>query len=57
MDNFEKQPPKELKEIADLRRGRDLTTLREKMIKETGEGVTELLRIDEEESKEKESDK
>ena len=48
MGNFEKQPPQELKEIADMRRGRDLTKLREKMIKETEEGVEALLHADEE---------
>lgn len=57
MSNFENQPSKELKEIADMRRGRDLTALREKMIKETEEGVEALLRADEEKKQAKEGGK
>ena len=57
MGNFEKQPPKELKEIKDMRHGRDLTELRKKMLKETEEGIEELFRKDAEKGKASGSDK
>lgn len=51
MENPKKKPPEELKEIADMRRGRDLTKLREEMLRQTEQGVEELMRDDEKDKK------
>ncbi|GEM_PF-7034730 len=57
MEDFNKKPPGELEEIAQMRRGRDFSKVREKMLKETEEGVNELLKKDSADSKEENPEK